>query len=864
VTLIEQNVGNTKSEPTADETGALQAPTLTDAAKSAPSATPPVTGGGMRVMKRNGQLEPVDLNKIVNAIARASEGLLGVDPMRVATRTISALADGASTGELDNLSIRTAAGLIVEEPNYSKLAARLLATVIDKEVRNQNIPWFSESIKISHEQGIVSDQVLAFVEANAPELNAAINSDRDRLFEFFGLRTVYDRYLLRHPERRDVIETPQYFMLRVACGLVAGSIDQDGNETGELPGGVDAAVKFYDLMSSLGYLPSSPTLFNSGTTHSQMSSCYLLDSPEDSLEGIYKRYTDIAKLSKFAGGIGVAWHRVRAKNSLIQGTNGLSNGIVPWLRTLDSSVAAVNQGGRRKGAACVYLESWHADVEDFLELRDNTGDHARRTHNLNIANWVPDLFMERVEKDWQWSLFDPKKVPDLTDKFGEDFERAYTAAEEAGLFEKQVSARTLYSKMMRTLAQTGNGWMTFKDASNEKCNQTGALNDDGTPRVVHLSNLCTEILEVTDQANTAVCNLGSLNLGSYVSQDGEFDFDQLGRVVRQVVPFLDRVIDINYYPTPEAKYSNNKWRPVGLGMMGLQDVFFKKGLPFDSPAAKELSKRISAHIYFHALWASTELAVESGPHESFAGTRAAQGDLQFDLWHEGGRKSGVKVVPPAELDWDTLRGRIKEHGLRNSLVIAIAPTATIASIAGCYECIEPQVSNLFKRETLSGEFMQINRYLVTELQRRDLWDEQMINEIKQAEGSVQDVARIPAELREVYRTAWEIPQRQLIDMGAERGAFIDQSQSLNLFMETPTIGKLSSMYLHAWKSGLKTTYYLRSRPATKINKSTSAAVPSTTPPSGPTGGAPEPTKSFTDEEALACSLENPESCEACT
>ncbi|MDG1784973.1 MAG: ribonucleoside-diphosphate reductase subunit alpha, partial [Ilumatobacter sp.] len=519
--------------------------------------------------------------------------------------------------------------------------------------------------------------------------------------------------------------------------------------------------------------------------------------------------------------------------------------------------------GRRKGAACVYLESWHADVEDFLELRDNTGDHARRTHNLNIANWVPDLFMERVEKDWQWSLFDPKKVPDLTDKFGEDFERAYTAAEEAGLYERQVSARTLYSKMMRTLAQTGNGWMTFKDASNEKCNQTGALNDDGTPRVVHLSNLCTEILEVTDQANTAVCNLGSLNLGSYVSADGEFDFDRLGRVVRQVVPFLDRVIDINYYPTPEAKYSNNKWRPVGLGMMGLQDVFFKKGLPFDSPAAKELSKRISAHIYFHALWASTELAVESGPHESFAGTRAAQGDLQFDLWDEGGRKSGVKVIPPAELDWDTLRGRVKEHGLRNSLVIAIAPTATIASIAGCYECIEPQVSNLFKRETLSGEFMQINRYLVTELQRRGLWDEQMINEIKQAEGSVQDVDRIPAELREVYRTAWEIPQRQLIDMGAERGAFIDQSQSLNLFMETPTIGKLSSMYLHAWKSGLKTTYYLRSRPATKINKSTTAAA-ATTPPSGPSGGRdPEPTKTFTEEEALACSLENPESCEAC-
>jgi ribonucleoside-diphosphate reductase alpha chain len=819
--------------------------TLTDASRLADTTSTDAGPTGMRVTKRNGTIEPVDLNKIVNAIARASEGLLGVDPMRVATRTISALADGASTGELDNLSIRTAAGLIVEEPNYSKLAARLLATVVDKEVRNQNIPWFSESIKVGYDEGIVSQEVYDFVENNAPELNAAINSDRDRHFEFFGLRTVYDRYLLRHPERRDVIETPQYFFLRVACGLA-----QD----------IDEAVKFYDLMSSLAYLPSSPTLFNSGTTHSQMSSCYLLDSPPDSLEGIYKRYTDIAKLSKFAGGIGVAWHRIRSKGSLIAGTNGLSNGIVPWLRTLDSSVAAVNQGGRRKGAACVYLESWHADVEDFLELRDNTGDHARRTHNLNIANWIPDLFMERVEKDWQWSLFDPKNVPELTDLYGKEFENAYLAAEEQGLFERQVSARHLYTRMMRTLAQTGNGWVTFKDASNLKCNQTGSTNDDGSPRVVHLSNLCTEILEVTDQDNTAVCNLGSLNLGSYMTPDGEFDFVGMGRVVRQVVPFLDRVIDINFYPTPEAKFSNEKWRPVGLGLMGLQDVFFKKGLAFDSPDAKELSRQISAHIYFHALWASTDLAEANGAHEAYDGTRAAAGNLQFDLWTT---PEGNTVTPPADLDWEELRGRITEHGLRNSLLIAIAPTATIASIAGCYECIEPQVSNLFKRETLSGEFMQINRYLVRELQSRGLWDERMISEIKQAEGSVQTVDRIPAELREVYRTAWEIPQRQLIDMAAERGAFIDQSQSLNLFMETPTIGKLSSMYLHAWKQGLKTTYYLRSRPATKINKSAGPAAggaPTPTPSSEP---APTEKKQFTEEEALACSLESPESCEAC-
>ncbi|MCP4791980.1 MAG: ribonucleoside-diphosphate reductase subunit alpha [Actinomycetia bacterium] len=783
----------------------------------------------MMVRKRNGDLEPVDLNKIVRAIHRCAEGLSGVDPMKIATRTISGLCDGATTEELDALSIRTASTLMVEEPNYSRLAGRLLATVIDKEVRNQNIHSFSQSVLIGHELGIIGDTTVEFVTANARKLDDTVVHDRDNLFEFFGLRTVYDRYLLRHPESRHVLETPQYFFLRVACGLSTCP---------------DEAIRFYELISSLQYLPSSPTLFNSGTTHSQMSSCYLLDSPEDSLEGIYKRYTDIARLSKFAGGIGVAWHRIRAKGSLIKGTNGLSNGIVPWLKTLDSSVAAVNQGGRRKGAACIYLETWHADIEDFLDLRENTGDHQRRTHNLNLANWVPDLFMERVEKDWVWSLFDPKKVPHLTDLYSDEFQAAYVKAEEEGLYERQVPARELYSRMMRSLAQTGNGWMTFKDASNTKCNQTG---EPG--RVVHLSNLCTEIIEVTDQDETAVCNLGSVNLGSLVV-DGAFDFERLAEVVRVAVPFLDRVIDINYYPTPEAEHSNSLWRPVGMGLMGLQDVFFKLGLPFDSPEARTLSARISEEIYFNALWASTELAEVSGPHDNYSITRAAQGDLQFDLW-------GIEPTDPER--WQGLRDRIAEHGLRNSLLIAIAPTATIASIVGCYECIEPQVSNIFKRETLSGEFLQINRYLVRELQGRGMWNEVMANKIKSAEGSVQGIDDIPEDLQAVYRTAWEVPMRSLIDMGAERGAFIDQSQSLNLFMESPTIGKLSSMYLHAWKSGLKTTYYLRSRPATRINKTTSNGNGTTPTPGQKPGGA----KAFTDAEAVACSLENPESCEAC-
>jgi len=790
---------------------------------------PALSGSQMMVRKRNGDLEPVDLNKIVRAIHRCAEGLSGVDPMKIATRTISGLCDGATTEELDALSIRTASTLMVEEPNYSRLAGRLLATVIDKEVRNQNIHSFSQSVLVGHELGIIGDTTVEFVTANARKLDDTVVYDRDNLFEFFGLRTVYDRYLLRHPETRHVLETPQYFFLRVACGLSTCP---------------DEAIRFYELISSLQYLPSSPTLFNSGTTHSQMSSCYLLDSPEDSLEGIYKRYTDIARLSKFAGGIGVAWHRIRAKGSLIKGTNGLSNGIVPWLKTLDSSVAAVNQGGRRKGAACIYLESWHADIEDFLDLRENTGDHQRRTHNLNLANWIPDLFMERVEKDWVWSLFDPKKVPHLTDLFSDEFQAAYVKAEEEGLYERQVPARELYSRMMRSLAQTGNGWMTFKDASNTKCNQTG---EPG--RVVHLSNLCTEIIEVTDQDETAVCNLGSVNLGSLVV-DGAFDFERLGEVVRIAVPFLDRVIDINYYPTPEAEHSNSLWRPVGMGLMGLPDVFFKLGLPFDSPEARSLSARISEEIYFNALWASTELAELAGPHDNYSITRVAQGDLQFDLWG----------IEPTDVErWQGLRDRIAEHGLRNSLLIAIAPTATIASIVGCYECIEPQVSNIFKRETLSGEFLQINRYLVRELQGRGMWDEAMANKIKSTDGSIQGIDDIPEDIQAVYRTAWEVPMRSLIDMGAERGAFIDQSQSLNLFMESPTIGKLSSMYLHAWKSGLKTTYYLRSRPATRINKTTTNGNGAAPPPEQEPGEA----EAFTEAEAVACSLENPESCEAC-
>jgi len=785
----------------------------------------------MRVKKRDGRLEPVDVQKIVRAVERCCPGLERVDSMRIATRTISGLYDGATTAELDRLSIQTASSLITEEPQYSRLAARLLCTYIDKEVQNQDIHSFSQSVRAAHENGLVSDELWAFVSAHSRKLNAAIEPERDDRFEYLGVRTVYDRYLLVDPHSRLRLESPQYFFLRVACGL-----SEDASE----------AIEYYRLISSLEYLPSSPTLFNSGSPRQQLSSCYLLDSPQDDLTAIYDKYADVAKLSKYAGGIGLAYTRIRSKGSLIRGTNGHSNGIVPWLKTLDSSVAAVNQGGRRKGACCVYLETWHADIEDFLELRDNTGDEARRTHNINLANWVPDLFMRRVKSGEFWSLFDPKECPELTDLYGPEFEQAYEEAERQQRHVRQVPARELYAKMMRTLAQTGNGWMTFKDASNQKCNQTGSPG-----KTVHLSNLCTEILEVTSGEETAVCNLGSINLGRLIKEPtegsgtrsdwhGRFDFERLAEIVRTAVKFLDRVIDINYYPTPQSATSNKGWRPVGLGEMGLQDAFFQLGLPFDSEEARELSTRIQEEIYFNALSASCDLAEARGPHPNYLMTRAAQGQLQFDLW-------GVTPTDPAR--WEALRERIGRHGLRNSLLLAIAPTATISSIAGCYECIEPQLSNLFKRETLSGDFLVINRYLVADLESRGLWNERIREKIKRAEGSIQDIEEIPEDLRLLYRTVWELPQRALIDMAAARGPYLDQSQSLNLFIETPTIGKLSSMYLYAWEQGLKTTYYLRSRPASRIRQATvgSEAAADSTAPSDRAMGAPE----------------SPEICEAC-
>lgn len=769
----------------------------------------------MEVVKRDGTRESVKIEKILHAVNRACRGLQNVEPIEIAKKTISGLHQGSTTEELDELSISNAVMLMAEEPNYSKVAARMLSEKIRKEVGRDTS--FSEFAKIAFDLGLINGHVFELVMQDPHSIEFAVHHERDDLFEYFGLKTINDRYLLRHPQTRKTIERPQWMFMRVALGL---------SQT------VDEALAFYEIISQFFYLPSTPTLFNSGTRHQQMSSCYLLTVAEDSLEGIYKSITDCAKLSKFSGGIGIDWTPVRASGALIKGTNGLSNGIIPFLKVFDSSVHAINQGGKRKGAAAVYLEPWHADIEAFLELRSSTGAEERRTHNLNLALWIPDLFMKRVETDGQWSLFSPSDVPELISSYGPEFEAHYERLEREGKAMRQISARALYARMMQSLAETGNGWLCFKDKANLRSAQTGKAG-----RVIRSSNLCTEILEIASQTETAVCNLGSVNLPTFVKADGTFDFDGLRKVVDVAVRFLDRVVDINFYPTNEAKHSNSSWRPIGLGVMGLQDALFKLRLPFASAAAKKLSSRISETIYYQAVTTSMNLAKKHGSFTEFKNSRYAQGQLQVQLADE---LQGQ--MPEFHFDWNALAEQVKQNGIRNSLLIAVAPTATIASIAGSFESIEPQVSNFFKRETLSGEFLQINRYLVDDLKRLNLWNQSIRNKIIQADGSIQTIEEIPQEVRELYKTVWEIPQKDLIDMAVERSTFVCQSQSLNLFAENPNIGKLSSMYMYAWKQGIKTTYYLRSRAKTTIQKTTIDT---------------------TSEEAVSCSLENPGACEAC-
>jgi ribonucleoside-diphosphate reductase alpha chain len=792
-----------------------------------------------KVLKRNGDLEPVNLDKIVNSIKRVCHELGELDFLKIAIKTVGGLYDGVPTRELDLLSIQTALGFMVEEPAYGKVAARLMANFIDKEVTGQEVHSFSQSIQVGFDNGLISEATYKLVMDNKRKLNAAIKPERDHIFEYFGIKTVYDRYLLKHPTSRLVLETAQYFFLRVACGLA---------ETAQ------EAVEFYNLLSSHDYMTSTPTLFNSGTRHSQMSSCYLLDSPMDDLGDIYKRYGDVAKLSKFAGGVGMSYSRVRSSGSLIKGTNGKSNGIIPWLHTLGGSVGAVNQGGKRKGALAAYLDTHHPDLMEFLELRDNAGEKEKRAYNLNLANWVPDEFMRRVKADKPWSMFDPAVAPELNDLFGEEYEARYLELEAEGKATLVMPARKIFARMMKTLAETGNGWMNFRDAANKKCNT--AVNG----YVVHLSNLCTEIMEPTSAgkevvfsredfakltkeqiieqnvnivgtndngdivavvgSEVAVCNLGSINAGRYV-KNGKLDIAKLHKNVDTAMKFLDRVIDRNFYPIHEAKASNNHWRPVGLGLMGLQDLFYQLRLPFESDEAIAMSATIQEEIYYQALKTSCELAKQYGPHRDFEHTHAAKGNLQFDLWN---------VTPKDTARWDALKKDIMKHGLRNSLTIAIAPTATIASITGAQECTEPTKENLFKRETLSGEFVDVNRHMVEDLKKIGRWNTDTINLLKGSQGSLTAVPGLPAEMYALYKTVWEISQKKLIEHAAARGPFIDQSQSLNLFLdinkipEDKRIATLSAMYMMLWEKGLKSSYYLRGKPATKIAKTTVQAT----------------------------------------
>lgn len=774
----------------------------------------------MHVIKRDGSKEEVKIEKILLAVSRACRGVKNVESLEIAKRTINGLHDGSTTQELDNLSIATAVMLMADEPNYSKVAARMLGENIRKEVARDSA--FRDYLKKAAELGALSDTVLGLAQQNVDAIEYSIRHERDDNFEYFGLKTVVDRYLLRHPDTRKLIERPQWLFMRVALGLANN---------------VQEAIEFYDIISQFLYMPATPTLFNSGTRHPQMSSCYLLTVKDDSLEGIYKTITDCAQLSKWSGGLGVDWTPVRASGALIRGTNGLSNGIIPFLKVFDSSVHAVNQGGKRKGAAAIYLEPWHADIETFLELRNNTGAEERRAHHLNLALWIPDLFMRRVEGDEEWSLFSPNEVPNLLSSFGAEFDKFYVEYEAAGKAYKKIPARTLYSRMMQTLAETGNGWICFKDKANLRSAQTAEKGN-----VIHSSNLCTEILEVTSGEETAVCNLGSVNLSMYVTDEKQFDYEKLRQVVDKAVTFLDRVVDINYYPTVEAKNSNSQWRPIGLGLMGLQDALLKMRLPYDSAEAKKVSSRISEEIYYQSIKTSMRLAKELGAFPNFKKSRYAEGQLQVQL-----ARDTQAEMPELHYDWDDLAWQVKNNGIRNSLLIAIAPTATIASIVGSYESIEPQISNFFKRETLSGEFLNVNRYLVHDLKKLNLWNAEMRVKIIEGEGSIQNIKEIPEEIRSVYKTVWEVPQKALIDMAVARSTFICQSQSLNLFLEDPTIGKLSSMYMYAWKQGVKTTYYLRSRAKTSISKTTTTAAP----------------ESYTPEAAVACSLENPETCEVC-
>jgi len=765
----------------------------------------------MKVLKRSGELTEMLFDKVTKRLQKLNQAPefepLNVQPDKVAQKVFSSMYDGISTADIDNLTAEVAIGMITENPDYETLAMRVTVSNLQK-----NCPkCFTDAMVALHVKGIVSDY---FMKCVAIKLDGDIVHKRDYDFGYFGIKTLQKGYLNEG-------ETPQYLLMRVAVGIHGDDIER--------------VVETYNLMSQKYFTHATPTLFNAGTNRPQMSSCFLVAMKDDSIDGIYETLKECAHISKWSGGIGIHCSNIRANGTPIKGTNGVADGIVPMLRVFNNTARYVNQGGgKRKGSFAIYLEPWHADIMEFLELRLNQGDEEMRCRDLFTAMWIPDLFMEKVEKDEDWHLMCPHECPGLPDVYGEEFNELYRTYVAQGRFKKAVKARTIWDAMLKSQIETGTPYMCYKDSVNNKSNQSNI-------GVIKSSNLCTEIVEVSTPDETAVCNLASLCLPTFV-KDGEFDTEELCRVTRVVTRNLNRVIDNNYYPTEAAKKSNMRHRPIGIGVQGLADVFQMLGLSFDEPKARELNQNIFETIYYAALMESSLLAVQEGPYETFAGSPASQGILQFDMWN---------CVPGDRYAWDLVKQGIVKWGLRNSLLVAPMPTASTAQIMGNNEAFEPYTTNIYLRRTLAGEFVMVNKHLVRDLQKLDMWNHKIKNEIIRAGGSISQIDGIPLEIKHVYRTIWEIPQKSILDMAADRGAYIDQSQSLNIFMENPSVAKLSSMHLYGWKKGLKTgMYYLRTRAKAKPQQVTIA--PQATPVSP------------TEEEKLACSLANPDACMMCS
>jgi ribonucleoside-diphosphate reductase alpha chain len=806
----------------------------------------------MDILKRNGAKEPLKLEKIGSRIKKLTYGLHDmVDPDLVSTKVVSGLYDGVSSAELDQLSAETSASMITTHPDYGKLAARIAITALYKDVEKD----FSRVAKKLYEyinpktgetSGMISDEVYSVIQKHADELDGMIVHDRDFNFDFFGFMTLKKSYLLKMDSK--AAETPQHLYMRVAVGIWRDNLQM--------------VQKTYDMLSQGLFTHATPTLFNAGTNRPQLSSCFLLDVDDDSIPGIYKTLSDCAKISQSAGGIGINIHKIRAKGSYIKGTNGHSNGIIPMLRVFNETARYVDQGGgKRKGSIAVYLEPWHGDVYDFLDLRKNQGKEEMRARDLFLALWIPDLFMQRVEQNGNWTLFSPEQVPGLIDAYDSPDNKAFTILyekyESEGRGLKTVKARELWEKVLDSQIETGTPYMLYKDACNYKSNQKNL----GT---IKSSNLCTEIIEFTDKNETAVCNLASIALPKYVlipsgkvrekdKRLRKFDFRALFDVTYQATVNLNQVIDINYYPTEETSNSNFKHRPIGLGVQGLADTFAIMGLPFDSEESRKLNKDIFETIYFAALTASKDLAKKHGAYSSFQGSPASQGLLQYDLWNlTENDLSGM-------WDFSSLKEEIKQHGLRNSLLVAPMPTASTAQILGNNECFEPFTANIYKRNTLSGEYAIINKHLVEDLVNLGIWSDNIRMKLIIDNGSVQNIDEIPADIKEVYKTVWEIKGKSILEMARDRNYFIDQSQSLNMFMAEPTVSKLSSAHFYGWKIGLKTgMYYLRTKPKAQALKGLGIDVSSIQ----QTEKKIE-IKPMEDEADIPqCRLDNPD-CEAC-